>query len=660
MNVRFSSRLLVVIAGSILLNSALIAQSTTQLFGPINVRSSPAGTSFDVPYTFGSTTVSLTCPAGSTASLKGLGSAGNPNMNLLVDNNIIVTVTQGNIANAPNNICPVNNTTLSGYGLYNNHCFDVSWESGSSSNSGVNPDTIASTYGIAPFDFTPALQNASFNNAKPISVTFNLQDEGIVLASSTVILSTTCTINGVTGPASVGGNPIDTTQNQGSSQDFTFDTANDKLVGFGYDLTAALPHIVNNATGATPQVADLPMDKTKFQPIYAQGTSFATSNCLIHNGEVLADGVTPACKLYTLECLSPDGSTLKGANCPVSSQVNEVVEDKFDGPPFSLPNIVTPFGSFREGMGFIMASEGWPGGNCSFDASSGLSALACPQNLLTSFTGPGAFSGTGLTTNPNSTFLSIYGVPEDYTVAALIGGWPNSWVNTRTPGVKFLTLAPNFTLGAWTQNGNKLVSLPGASKYVPAPIKSLTYGVSPANALPNPIDEPILGDNTLPTSADCSLAPYTTKSLPPFNPPVQQLSFSSDGHFLLHYFAQDCAGTQELAFTQDQSGSWMTNFYTIPVNVDTIKPSVVGLTLPAPATIKKGVTLYATYRCTDDPSGSGVVLCGTSVYGTETTYNTGTLKTKLDTSSKGPKFVTIIAKDGAGNQVSTTVGYTVN
>ena len=54
---------------------------------------------------------------------------------------------------------------------------------------------------------------------------------------------------------------------------------------------------------------------------------------------------------------------------------------------------------------------------------------------------------------------------------------------------------------------------------------------------------------------------------------------------------------------------------------------------PAPGSFKKGTTVYATYTCTDDTSGAGVVLCGTSIFGTESTYSTRVLKTKLNTGS---------------------------
>jgi hypothetical protein len=691
MKVMFPSKLFVLAAGLVLSGQLLSAQTSIQLFSAVNVRNSTSSTTYSNLATFNSSTISLTCPAtGITAKLSGpamnLGGtapqtdeSGNlqPGGNLLVDNVLLLTDTpQGGSAHTPVNVC-ANAGGLQTFS-YNGQIIsqsptDLTWNCftlgyGNAAGSLVNlanpdPDTtivpggtqtVDAAGGVPPIDISSDLVAGQQN------VNIALVDGGGILTGSSIFLQTNCTFNGV-GAGTIGGNPINGPQ--GSSQTFTFNpnTGGQDGVQFGYDVTGALQTLDPNSppTTAIPQVSDMPLDKTKFRPVYSPGTSFATSNCLIHNGEVLADGITPACKLYTLACLSPTDGTVKGANCPISAQLNEVVQDEFDGPAFSLQNIISPYGIFREGMGFIMASEPWTGGNCSFDATSGLSTLACPQNLLTSFTGPGAFSGTGLTTNPNSTFLSIYGVPEDYTFALIQGQWPNHWVNTRTPSVKFFTQAPNFTKGAWTLTAGKLVSLPGASSYVPAPIKSLTFGVSPADNLPNPIHEPILGDITLSTSADCSAIPFTAKSVPNFSPAAQQLSFSSDGHFLLHYFAQDCAGTQELAFTQDGTGSWMTNFFTTSVNVDTQKPSVVGLKVPSPGSFKKGTTVYATYTCTDDASGAGVVLCGTSFFGTETTYTTSLLKTRLDTSSTGTKSVTIYALDGAGNLSSASVPYTV-
>src|SRR5690348_4729973 len=107
MKVIFPARVLAALAASFLVNQFATAQATTnQLFGPIFTRSSPSGATGETPAAFGTTTVSLTCPSGSTANIMGLASEGNPSANLLVDNNIFVTVSQGSYTNGPQNVCP--------------------------------------------------------------------------------------------------------------------------------------------------------------------------------------------------------------------------------------------------------------------------------------------------------------------------------------------------------------------------------------------------------------------------------------------------------------------------------------------------------------------------------------------------------------------------
>ena len=98
------------------------------------------------------------------------------------------------------------------------------------------------------------------------------------------------------------------------------------------------------------------------------GTSFATSMCLVHSAEILNG--QPVCKLFTLECTVGTGSSAAGANCPVSSASNEVLRDVFDGPSFTLGD--------HQGMGFLMASEGWTGGPCTFDCCIGPARSALP------------------------------------------------------------------------------------------------------------------------------------------------------------------------------------------------------------------------------------------------------------------------------------------
>ena len=469
MRVKFSPRFFAMACGAALCAHGLVAQTSIQLFPEVNTRSSlpnagyPGGTESDgitptVPNSFSTTTVNLTCSASPiVATLSGplmlsdgsgpqytAPTATPPNAlqaggNLLVDNNIIVTVS-GN-SNTPANVCP-HSFDVSGEGIYNENCFNWSGYGAYATSgtyppgalNGQDPDTfqipgtgqtVDAQGGVPPIDISSYLASGKQ------TVTVALTDEGGILTASSMFLTTNCVQGGVTGPATVSGNTFTgdpTTQ----SQTFNFDTGNNQVVGFTYDVT----QVSNAGNGAIPQTMDAPLDPTTFQPSFVPGTSFATSSCLIHTGELLADGVTPACKLYTLECIDPVTGATSGANCPVSALDNEVVKDYFDGPPFSLQNVYTPYGVFHEGIGFLMASETWSltnGGPCTFDPSSGLQTLPCPQNLLNSFTGPGAFSGKGLTTNPNSTFISIAGVPEDLTSIFVPGEWPDIGATPARP-----------------------------------------------------------------------------------------------------------------------------------------------------------------------------------------------------------------------------------
>ena len=98
---------------------------------------------------------------------------------------------------------------------------------------------------------------------------------------------------------------------------------------------------------------------------------------------------------------------------------------------------------------------------------------------------------------------------------------------------------------------------PPNNDFVAAPVYSITYGVSPAGALPS-TEFPVKGDVTLLNPDGCpgSLPAKT------FEPAPVQVSVSKDGKYLLHFFATDCAGTQELHFFQDTSGAWHTQFFT--------------------------------------------------------------------------------------------------
>jgi len=676
--------------GLILFAQVSFAQTSTQVFSAVDTRTSESAAAYATPDTFNTSTLSLTCNTSPiTASLSGpLMNAGGtapqltappanalqPGGNLLVDNNLLVSVNGG----TPTDICTTGynqGSTYNGLPVPSNlsyNCFEIPYAAAigypaiPSPLNGDDPDTtlalggtqtVDTVGGVAPIDISGMLLAGSD------SVTIAEVDDGGVLTASSIFLTTNCTVNGVTGPATISGNSITGAgQTSGLTQTANFNTNTGQQVGFVYDVSGVSVFSAN-ANGAIPQFMDAPLDPTTFQPDYAPGTSFATSNCLIHTGELLPPNNTPACKLYTLECTIGTGNNATGAQCPISEVANEVIKDVFDGPPFTLQNIYASDDIFHEGIGLLMASDTWSstdGGPCTFDSASGLETLPCPLNLLTSFSGPGTFGGVGRTTNPNSTFISIYGVPEDLTSVYVAGEWPDHWVSSSTPKVYFSTEAPNFSHGAYVQSGNKLVPLPGAANYIPAPIQSITYGLSPVGDVPMPVNEPIAGDTILPSTAKCAAIPFTAKTVPNFVPPAQTLPSMPDGQYLLHYYAEDCAGTQELLFTEaPNTGNWSTNFYTYPVNIDTTPPVVTGLTLTTSAPYKVGSAVYATYTCTDATTGAGVVLCGTNIYGPQTIYNTGTLKTKVYTGSAGSQSFTVYAIDGAGNISSKSIGYSV-
>jgi hypothetical protein len=267
-------------------------------------------------------------------------------------------------------------------------------------------------------------------------------------------------------------------------------------------------------------------------------------------------------------------------------------------------------------------------------------------------------------------------VPEDHTTVVVAGEWPDNWVSNKSPTVYFTSQAPNLSKGAYVLNGGKPSTLPTtiSNAYVPAPIKSITYGISTANSpTPLPAQEPITDDNTIMnTATTCPVTLPTTPTEPNFNTGPVTLQFPNggptaplaDGKYLLHYFAQDCAGTQELQFNlyndpnNNNAPTWSTTFYTVPINIDTTPPAVTTPTFSPAGPYKVGQTVTATYSCSDAPSGSGVVLCGLNIYAPETEYNVGPLTTKFIANST--HSFTVYATDGAGNVGSGTATYTTH
>jgi uncharacterized repeat protein (TIGR01451 family) len=598
--------------------SAASAQSI-QLFSPVNVRVSTQGTSSGSPNTFNTTILNLSCPSSPQAVIS---SSADGTGNVLVDNYISLKVGEAD----PVNICSGN-------------CFTSSYQSQASAGNltGQDPDNFVSTGGLPPIDISSYFSQGS------VQAQIGLIDQGSYLTSSTLYLVTNCSSAGVTGPGKVTGNPISSSNptSQQLAQNYSFNPTTDQLVQFTYDLTAAKnAGTLSIPDQSTPSTEDNPLNPSAF-PGYVNGTSFATANCLTHSGE-LYNG-SPACKLYVLKCQVGSNSEQSGALCPASSQRNEVFQEVFDGPGFSLPDISGTNGlTYHQGVGFLEAADGWGGGSCKFDQNSGIAQQLCPQNVLTDFSGPGKYKTGGSGQNPNSTFITIAPVPEALTTVSVTGLQPGNWINSHSPTLHFVSTPP-----AISSNNN----------FVAAPIETLTYGISTASSVPQP-PAPVPNDTILTNNGACP-APEGSAPANPFTPQAQSVSVSADGNYVLHYYAQDCAGTQELKF-QQSGGSWSTSFYTFPINVDTVDPVVAtGPTLsPAPSTNNGvansylvGQAVTATYSCTDKASpivNSGVVKCGTATFPAGT-LNSGNVSSPVNTAMAGPQTFTVNAVDAAGN-----------
>jgi uncharacterized repeat protein (TIGR01451 family) len=618
--------------------SAVSGQNAIQLFSPANVRVSTQGTGHgDDAKTFNSTILNLNCAVSPVHAV--ISSSPDGNGNVLVDNFISLGVNGKTAVD----ICKHGTSEDDGQ----QNCFNTTYASQASEGklTGQDPDGLASSGGVPPIDISSHLWPGS------VQAQIRTVDTGGYLTSSTLYLVTNCTNEGISGSGNITGNPIPSSNPTGQqlTQNYAFNSSGNQQVQFSYDLSQAQSSgKLSIPDGSTPSTANTPIDPTTFTTHYLHGTSFATANCLVHDGELISG--SPACNLYTLTCQVGTDPTQKGALCPASQERNEFFQEVFDGPSFTLPDIAGTNGlTFHQGVGFLEAVDGWRGGSCVFDSSSSIANQLCPQNVLTNFSGPGVYRSDGPGQSPNSGFITVAPVPEDLTRLTVSPQLqPGHWINKQTAVVNFVSTPP---------------AVASNNSFVAAPIQSLTYGVSGTSNVPQP-GLPIPGDITVPNTA----CPAPGSPNPPpatvFTPSPQTITVHADGSYLLHYFAQDCAGTEELQFTQS-AGSWSTSFYTFPINVDTVAPIVAsGPTLsPAPSTnggvpnsYLIGQTVNASYSCTDDRSG--IVKCGTSTY-SPGTLNTGNLSGAVDTSKAGAQTFTVPAVDAGGNQTSASVNYTV-
>ncbi len=637
------------------------AQNVIPVFPSVNVRLSNQGTSLAMPNTFGSAPLNLSCPStGISAMVSGALPAGSMTpTNLLVDNYISLTVNS-----TTTNLCGVPNAGSQGNPA---SCFRPAYSN--SVTVGTDPDypdgpsgPLGVVGGVAPIDISRFLSPGANQ------ITLDEVDFNGYLASSTINLITSCTSTGALGSGKITGNPITPTS---LVTPFNFSTAPNLNVQFLTDFsTAQADGTLTIPPGSTPVVTDQALAPSSF-PTLVHGTSFATSQCLIHLGEFLTPADiannNPACKLFTFVCQIGNNPAASGQNCPSSTARNMVLQDVFDFPPLSLPDITYTDGNFSEtfhqGFGFL-ENDNWTQGFCTFDTP-GDQGFYCPLNVLTEFSGPGLGNTRG-SPQPviQSSFISVGPVPEYRTHVDLLPWSANKmWVNSHDIQATFNTRSPILPAN---YNGGNLNGFVAASPY------SLTYGVAPLAGYPSiPSTEfPVPGDKTILYPGGCPAAGTPAPAI--WTPASVQLHVDADGMYLLHYFATDCAGTEELYFRQDNTGSWYTTFYTAIMFVDTVAPQVVsgpvlkcgmpsgepvacyiGSQLGIPV-FRKDKPAYATYQCSDD--FSGVAKCGAKSYETPVT-TPAKVKWPVDTSVIGKHTYTVHVTDAAGN-VGTPVSVT--
>ncbi len=453
--------------------STVSGQTAVQLFSPANVRVSTTGTGYGAnENVFNTTILNLTCTSPIQAKIS---STADGTGNVLVDN----FITFNEVGGTATDICK-NGTVENGN---QQNCFNDNYKNQASKGdlTGQDPDTFVTTGGVPPIDVSSYLTTGA------VQAQIGLVDTGSYLDSSTLYLVTNCAFNGVAGPGKVTGNPISRSNptDQQLTQNFSFNSTNNQQVQFTYNLSEAQnAGSLSITDGTAPTGADTPLNAATFQSTYLKGTSFATGSCLIHTGE-LYNGA-PACKLYTLTCQVGTNPSQSGALCPTSQQRNEIFEDVFDGPSFSLPDVLgTNLLIYHQGVGFLEAKDGWSGGPCVFDSSSNIANQLCPQNLLTSFSGPGAYTSGGRGESSNSTFITVAPVPEDLTIVTVPGQRLGYWINSHSFKVNFLSVPP---------------ALASKNNFVAAPIQSITYGISLASSVPQP-GAPVPDDVTVPNTA---------------------------------------------------------------------------------------------------------------------------------------------------------------
>jgi hypothetical protein len=388
-----------------------------------------------------------------------------------------------------------------------------------------------------------------------------------------------------------------TSINTTPTQTFTFnnDFAGNNGDQYIFDYSNASGTITAN-NNATPFITNLQITPADW-PTFVRGTPFATTMCISVNG---ANGNCTAKKQV---CTTPALTTPAGDNCPQSSDRNILLSARFDASTITDPATI---------FGVVEGTDDWAGGVCAFVPGSPEGPLPCPQGGLVEFKGPGEYTGRKGGASTNSTYTWVTGVRPPSTV---VTGFVNAagWSNTTNPTGTFMA-------------NPATLPVPNLNSMTVAPIDSITYGANaassglPSTLLPVPGDVTIFSPNPPGNATSCPsiITPATVAN--PFTQTVAVGPFADGSSNLLHYFTRDCAGTEELSFTQDTTNPaipvWSTHFKAITINVDLTKPTVsAGPTLSPAPTTNNGVPnsylmnqpVAATYTCSDPlPSGGGL------------------------------------------------------
>ncbi len=612
------------------------------LFKSVNVGPSNGGATLQNLVTFNNTTLALSCPAGSTASLS---SSPDGSGNVLVDN--FITVRMG--ANLPlqtdsgslvGNVCPANQGNPQDNGQAD--CFTSAYQGPAGNNklNGVNPDTITNAGntnpqlngaagGVPPIPLTGLTSATMPTNP---TTTISMLDGGGFVASSSLFLVTQCVPNGVASGDTVTGNPTNPNDPSTLNQSFIFDSVNGQNSQFTSN-TASNPDVAPAGTQQIIQV--FPIPQQLFNQLVS-GTSAAPSVCVRLNSVIDPFNKT-MCEGFLIQCWDATHSTLSGDNCtPNPAAARNLFDftgyDSTDAPPGQnyLANVESSDGTIVSacsgvapqcaqnvigtgasstmlvGPGLLLGGDQWlcpPNSNlttCQSQANlttqsmgtkyttancvltGSLAGDPCPMNPLTQFKGA-ADPTHGITTSgKNSIFVPVVNVPLPFTQTTVSGRNQNGWTQTPGPTATFISNEANYL----PQSGN-----PVGNTFVASPPYSVTYGIASANSPAPDTTFAVANDVTAYNGNNVSQSFGTplcgTNPAPPPSFTTTSAAFTSavtGGIYDLHYFTTDCALSEELLFQPtnsqltDATANWA-SFRTIAFGVDSTPPT---LSCPAP------------------------------------------------------------------------------